>query len=116
MSIEDTFYQAVNEWKEHCRKPEVLYSSNIEVMLSCKAFKMIVELGTIVLPLVRKLYDEDDSKCRELSIIKKLGLVAVVSEIVTEEFTVPNEIRGRVNAMEDYTKRWLDENMHKYII
>ncbi len=116
MSIEDKFYQAVNEWKEHCRKPEVLYSSYIKVMLSCKAFEMIVKLGPAVLPLVRKLYDEDDSKCRELSTIKKLGLMAVVHEIVKEEFTIPDEIRGRVNAIEDYTKRWLDENMHKYVI
>ncbi|MBI4979932.1 hypothetical protein HZC30_00065 [Candidatus Woesearchaeota archaeon] len=116
MSIEDKFDQVMKEWKEYCQKPEVQCDSNPEVVLNCRAFKRMVKLGPTVLPLVRKLYEEDDSKCFELSIIKGIGLTAVVRGIVDEEFTIPDELRGKVNAIQDYTKGWLDENMHKYAI
>ena len=50
-----------------------------------------------------------------LSMIKGHGLVSAVREIVGNDFSIPEEIRGRISAMEDYTKRWLDENMGKYV-
>ncbi len=50
-----------------------------------------------------------------LRIIKGHGLVFLVKEIVGNDFQIPQEIRGKIPEMEDYTKRWLDENMRKYV-
>ena len=50
-----------------------------------------------------------------LSIIKGHGLVSLVKEIVGDDFQIPEEIRGKIPTMEYYTKRWLDENMSRYV-
>ena len=49
------------------------------------------------------------------SMIKGHGLVSTVREIVGDDFSIPEEIRGRISAIEDYTKNWLDENMNRYV-
>ncbi|PIO08713.1 hypothetical protein COU59_00605 [Candidatus Pacearchaeota archaeon CG10_big_fil_rev_8_21_14_0_10_34_12] len=58
---------------------------------------------------------EESEKDLPLSIIKGHGLVSVIREIVGDDFSIPEEIRGRISAIEDYTKEWLDKNMHRYV-
>jgi len=72
-------------------------------------------MGYRALPLIRQVYDRDSSDNFELSIVQCHGLVSVVREIVGGDFSIPEEIQGRISAIEDYTKRWLDENMGRYI-
>ena len=113
--LKNSFSHIVNEWIEHCRKPEVQLSSSGKQVRDCEAYRKIVSLGSEALPLIRRLYDLDSSYNFELSIIKGHGLLGVVREIVGEDFQIPQIIRGRVAEMENYTKEWLDNNMSKYI-
>lgn len=115
MGLEDNFHQAVGEWIEHCRNPQVQLSSFINPVRNCDSYRKIVSMGYEVLPLIRKVYDRDSSHNFELSIVQKLGLVSVVREIVGDDFLIPEDIRGQTSAMEEYTKRWLDENMGRYV-
>jgi len=113
--LEDTFNQAVDEWIEHCRKPEVQYSSSIQSVRDCEPYRKIVSMGSEALPLVRQLYDRDSSSNFELSIVKGHGLSGAVREIVGEDFQIPEVIRGRVTEMEQYTKSWLDSHISEYV-
>jgi hypothetical protein len=109
------FHQAVEEWIEHCRNPNVQLSSCAEPVRNCDAYRKIISMGYEALPLIRQVYDRDSKDNFELSIVQGHGLVSIVREIVGDDFSIPEEIRGRIPAMEDYTKRWLDENMGRYV-
>ena len=61
MGLEDTFHQAVGEWIEHCRNPQVQVSSSSESVRDCDAYRKIISMGKEALPLLRKLYDSDTS-------------------------------------------------------
>lgn len=111
----DIFYQAFEKWIEHCRSPHVRFSSFSEPIRNCDAYRKIVSMGYEALPLIRQVYDRDSSDDLAISIVKGHGLVAVVREILGDDFSIPKEIRGHISAIEDYTKRWLDENMNKYV-
>ena len=106
------FDRAVEEWKVHAEK--TAHFSDTRKLLNCDAYKTILSMGKDALPLVRKLYDRDDSNDFPLSIIKSHGLVSIVCELVAQ-FHIPEEIRGQMEKIEEYTKKWLDENMHKYL-
>jgi hypothetical protein len=112
---EVNFHQAVEEWIEHCRNPNVQISSSAEPVRNCDSYRKIVSMGYEALPFIRKVYDREKSDDLALSIVQGHGLVAIVREIVGDDFSIPEEIRGRISAMEDYTKRWLDENMSRYV-
>ena len=113
---EVNFHQAVEEWIEHCRNPHVQLSSSSEPVWDCDSYRKIVSMGYEALPLIRQVYDrENPADDLALLIVQGHGLVSVVREIVGDDFSIPEEIRGRISAMEDYTKRWLDENMGKYV-
>jgi len=64
---------------------------------------------------ITQIGQEEAGRDFPLSIIQEHGLVSLVKEIVGDDFQIPEEIRGKVPAMEDYTKRWLDENMSRYV-
>ena len=113
--LEDTFNKTIDEWIEHCKKPEIQLSSSIQLVRDCEPYRKIVSMGREALPLVRQLYDRDSSGNFELSVVQGHGLLGVVREIAGDDFQIPEEIRGKVPAMEDYTKRWLDENMSRYV-
>jgi hypothetical protein len=112
---EANFHQAVADWIDHCRNPHVQVSSSVEPVRNCDSYRKIVSMGYEALPLIRQVYDRDSSDNFELSIVQGHGLVSVVREIVGDDFSIPEEIRGRIPAMEDYATRWLDENMGKYV-
>lgn len=112
--LETNFNKAVEAWMNHCRKPYVQFSSLSRPTIDCEAYREIVSMGHEALPLVRKLYDRDNTGIFELSIIQA-RLVGVVKEIVGENFKIPNELRGRISEIETYTKQWLDNHMSKYI-
>ena len=112
---EVNFHQAVEEWIEYCRNPHVQLSSSGESVRNCDSYGKIVSMGYKVLPLIRQVYDRDCSANFELSIVQRHGLVSVIREIVGDDFLIPEEIRGRIFAMKDYTKKWLDENMGEYV-
>ena len=115
MSLEEEFNQAIEEWKTHCKKPELKYSSTrFPAVTNCDAYRKIVSMGPKIFPLIRKLYDRDSSKDSKLGKIKLFGLVSIVKEIAGSDFQIP--VKGIKNeGLGQYTKEWLDENMHKYL-
>lgn len=58
---------------------------------------------------------DEAEKDLPLSMIKGHGLVSAVREIIGDDFSIPEEIRGQISAIAAYTKSWLDENIHKYV-
>lgn len=114
MSLEKDFYQAVEEWLEYCKNTRVQFSSSGEPVINCDPYRKIVSMGYEALPLIRKVYDRDSSDNFELSIVQEHGLISAVREIVGDDFSIPEQIRGHLFAMENYTVNWLDENMKKY--
>jgi len=109
------FHRLIEEWIEHCKSPVIQLSSLIKPVRNCDAFREIVSMGYEALPLIRKVYDRDSSDNFGLSIVQEHGLVFVVSELMGDNFSIPEEIRGQISATKDYTKRWLDENIPKYM-
>lgn len=59
--------------------------------------------------MIRLVYDRDSSQNPGLLLVQTHGLVQVVKEIAKDEFSIPEEIRGRVIEMKEYTKNWLDQ-------
>jgi hypothetical protein len=115
MSLENDFHQALEEWISYCRTTQVQISSSAEPVINCDFYRRIVSMGYEALPLVRQAYDRDSSDNCGLSTVQGHGLVYVVRGIVGDDFSIPEEIQGRISAMEDHTKRWLDENMSNYV-
>ena len=111
----ENFHQAVEEWIKYCQTSEVRFSSSSGSVLNCEAYKQIVSMGYETLPLIRQLYDKDSSDNEGLSIVQGHGLVSIIREIVGDDFSIPTEIKGKISEMEDYSKRWLDENISKYL-
>lgn len=112
--METEFNQAVEEWITYCRNSGALFDSSAKAIINCEAYNKILLMGHRALPLIRKLYDRDISDNFELEVIQGRGLLALVREIVGEDFQIPIEIRGNIHALEEYTKNWLDKNINKY--
>lgn len=108
------FEKAVEEWIEYCNNPAALASSNSYAIKECQAYRKILLMDYEALPLIRKLYEKDDSNNFALSYIKGLGLIQLVHQIIGKDFQIPENIREKIDKMVDYTKNWLDENMGKY--
>ena len=109
------FDHAVEDWLEYCRGPRVQISSSSQSVIDCDSYKRIVSIGRDALPLIRQMYDKDSSDNPELSIIQDLGLVAVVKDIIGDDFQIPEQIKGKISAMKDYTIYWLDKYLLEYI-
>jgi hypothetical protein len=108
MRLEDEFHQAVEGWREHCERNA--FRSDIRSYLDCDAYREIVSMGPGVLPLIRKelgksTYEDDPGE----------RFLFAVKEIIGDDFSIPEEIRGYVSKMFDFTKRWLDENIDRYV-
>ena len=110
-AIEKKFVDCVLEWDCHCSKPEIKLSSKSSDYLNCDAYREIVRMGPKALPLIKHIYSGRDS----FAFFPILGWSNAVQEIVGDDFQIPEEIRGKVKDIRDYTVKWLDENMKKYI-
>jgi hypothetical protein len=112
---EKIFEQAVEEWIEYCKTPEVVYSSNPTKMIGCDAYKKLLSMGYRILPSIKKLYDKNSVDNFTLYSIQGMGLVFLVEDIIGKDFQIPDDIKGNTKKMKDYTKNWLDKNMDKYM-
>ncbi len=112
--LESKFNQVIEEWMVYCNKPEVQFSSSVQPVRDCEFYRAIVSMGFEALPLIRRLYERNDTNI-EMSVIQAHGLIGVVKEIVGDNFQIPTEIQGRVNEIKAYTKNWLDSNMSEYL-
>lgn len=86
----------------------------MEALLSFQYGKTTEESNAGFEKMVQMGRDEAE-KDLSLSMIKEYGLASAVKEIVGDDFSIPEEIRGKIPATENYTKNWLDENMHQYV-
>ncbi len=113
----DVFNLVFDQLVEFCRKPEVQLSSTMGSIRLSEPYRKIVAMGYKALPYIRKAYDMDSSNDFALLTVKEHGLASLVEEIVGNDFTngIPEEMAGRIDMLEAYTKRWLDQNMHRYV-
>lgn len=118
MDLYKRFNGALYGWVAYCKQPSVQVSSDPSCVTACPSFQEICHLGSPALPLIRELYDkkEEDEKINcALEIIKSFGLVAVVQRIAGPRFMIPENLSGKVEEIEQFTKYWLDENMEYYV-
>jgi len=64
---------------------------------------------------MKQIGQEEGERDLPFLIIKNHGLVLAVRELIGDDFSIPEEVRGKIPAIENYTKRWLDENMSRYV-
>jgi hypothetical protein len=112
--IVEQFEQELSKWAEHCNYNFVGLSSNPNIRLQCDAYHNIVTMGTKILPLIRTAYDIDSQFFPGIEEVKAFGLFQVV-DAICKDFSIPTELEGKMTAMQDYTKNWLDNNMRKYV-
>lgn len=103
MGIEEKFNENMNKWMQHCRN--VAYSSLIKDHLNCESYKNIVIMGKETLPLIYQA-----TKSADKNSYLRLCIAPLVGEIVGSDFHIPDEIKGRVNKMWEYTVNWLHDN------
>lgn len=103
MTLEEEFNLNLDLWISHYENNR--HFSNIKKLLDCKAYEDIVEMGKQALLFIRKNAER----------VPFHGLSFLVGEIMGSDFKIPEEIRGKVKDIRDYTIKWLDENMAKYI-
>jgi hypothetical protein len=114
------FEQALREWGDHCASPRIQVSSRVTDYIDCEGYKKLKAMGAKILPLVREVYEPQYLAQRGivkdtgLETVQALGLVCLVSELCGQDFEVPANIQGRVEAMKQYTTAWLDFNMQRY--
>lgn len=110
--LEAKFNEEMEKWREHCKK--TMRSSQMIDYVNCQAFKNIVSMGTEVLPLIRRAYDTEHSDTSRPGSLR-WNLSYLVGMITKKELGIPDDIRGKIVEVADYTKKWLDENMRKYL-
>lgn len=122
MSLEDNFYQAVNEWREHCRSKS--HISSTAPRLDCDAYRQIVSMGSDILPLIREEYakpqnigDPGMCWCFALKeIIPEFGLsVGEKNSGSPVEKVAAGFVGLKVDEVQKATIKWLDENMGRYV-
>ena len=122
MSLEDNFHQAVEEWREHCKRNTP--HSNAHFYLDCDAFRRIVCMGEGVLPLIREEY----SKPQQIGDPGIFWCYAIKDIIPDFELPIGEKDSGspvervapgfvglKVDEVQKATIEWLDENIHRYI-
>lgn len=110
--LEEKFNQEMEKWREHCKK--IMHSSFMIDRTNCQAFKELVSMGTEILPLIRKAYDTEHSDTSKPGSLRR-NLAYLVGTITKKELVIPENIRGKIVEVADYTINWLDENMNKYL-
>jgi len=108
--LEEKFKENLEAWREHCIQK--VNSSNPNDDLECDAYRNIVAMGKEALPLIREAYDLNQHSSIRLL---EMNLHHAVQEILGDDFKVPEDIRYNLDKIMQYTPKWLDENMDKYI-
>jgi len=97
------------------RAEQTSHLSGVRELLDCDAYREIVAMGKQALPLIRKAYDLYDKDNINLQIVKCHGFLNAVKTIAGNDYQVPQDLRGKIDEVENFTKAWLDENMAKYV-
>lgn len=103
MGIEELFALEKSRWKEHCK--QVSHSSNPLSYTNCEPYREIVSMGEEALPLILRAYSGNPDE----AFFSINGWMSAVKEIVGEKFVLPNEYRGDVLRIREYTIKWLRE-------
>ncbi len=111
MDDKERFNKYIKEWEEYCKKPEIMLSSSMIEIMGCDSYRNLIAMGNTALPFIREAYD----KLKADSIITLHGLPLLIHEIIGEEFSIPESIKGNLCEIRNYAKFWLDENLLDYI-
>ncbi len=97
MALEDLFAQTVEEWKTHCYNKS--FSSNTNDYLNCDAYRSIVLMGPLILPLIyQELKKEPPSSEYFTQEINKFKL----KHFDTIDITLGNEEFDRLEQDPEY--------------
>ena len=114
------FEQALREWGDHCTSSRIQVSSRVSDYIDCDGYKQLKAMGAKILPLIREIYEPQYLtergivKNTGIETVRDLGLACLVSELCGQDFEVPANVQGRVEAMKQFTAGWLDSNMQRY--
>lgn len=103
-SLEAEYQQAVLSWKAHCKTKQ--HSSNPNDSINCDAFEKIAAMGEAVLPLIQKTMHDDIDPTFCL-----FGWTSLIREIVGKKFDITEDLLGRVQAIFEFTRDWLDAEL-----
>ena len=106
--FKEEFYSVADEWKQHCR--ETSYGFPGKGFLDCDAYRKIISMGPDVLPLIRDIYSGDEDG----AFFPITGWAFAVEKIVSGSFKIPENLRGKMEPLRDYTIHWLDSNMEEF--
>ena len=110
MSTRTEFNRLFKEWKKYC-SGDVRFSSNPMDYLNCDAYRGIVAMGPAVLPLIREAY----SKGEDINTLGFGSFSSIISQVVGDDFKIPEEIHGHRDRTRKFSMQWLDKNMHRYL-
>lgn len=111
MNLEDQFKEQLGKWVEFIKGPAIQFSSMATDMMECKEYENLRTMGKEIIPLIRKHYEDFESG----GTMAMHALPMLVGGIMGNEFQIPVNIQGRMQAIENYTRNWLNENADKYL-
>lgn len=110
---EEFFDQLVAEWE----KETTPYMSVDPANTKCPAFRTLCEMGIAALPQIKRFYEAYESedsdtpdKIRQMTLVYH-GFPALVSTIAGNQYSIPQEISGKMGEIKKFTKNWLDERL-----
>ncbi len=101
------FNRVVETWGVHAER--MSYHSNIERYLDCDEYRYLRSQGEAILPYVQEFLMSQDEDPNSKSGHTRSLMVNLVADIAGENFIIPEEIRGRVRLLEEYTRDWLSD-------
>ena len=104
-TLEQKFNLLAEEWEEHCIK--MAHHSRLAFFYDCSAAEQIIAMGRVVLPMIAQRYQ----KPRDPNFDPVYSHITGLVEKIAQEFTIPDRIRGYYPQMEDYTIKWIHENI-----
>jgi len=121
VELERRFNDALERWKKHCR--DNAHFSFAEKYLDSDAYREIVKMGPEVLPLIQQTYA---SESEEIGNPRQFWAYAI-HEIIGDDFRIDVNadspvkpvcsefVAINVRGVKNFTLKWLEENMHKYL-
>jgi|SRR3989338_822582 len=101
---EAEFLGALRRWNGHYHQRA--HMSNPRQLFNCDAYKDIVLMGEEALPYILNALNGKYEIRKEPADCVHL-LPAAVGDIVGDELHIPEELRGRVEEIQNFTREWL---------
>ncbi|HLC78514.1 MAG TPA: hypothetical protein VJH92_05290 [Candidatus Nanoarchaeia archaeon] len=108
MDLENTFNSLLTSWDSYCCTPEVQLSSNSQNVRNCVAYRSLSKMGSKILPLIKRAYM--DKALDETTVLH--GFPMLVQDIAGSRYDLPEDFKGRLESVREYTINWLENMRH----